>query len=342
MRRTAHLPLHCGWRQPHPITREHSFSSLALAGSGPVIVGLRESFTEPPTLVSIIPRTGAATKSSDFNDAALAKHSGTIRERDLQGANGEPASRCGSTIRRISRRSQMATVLAAARWTAQRAINDIYQWRWNAQVFANWGYVTAWHNFHGSSGFGQAFTDSITKEWAELPYQDTIKAAEWFAAKPWIDRERMGAGGGSFGGYLASLLLGKPHPFKTLIAHAAVYNSYTQYATDDGAIEKASRRILGRLRKLQSQFTASECGELQDTDARHPRANRTSRSRESRHRAIQHPAESRRTEQARAVSRTKITGYCSRRTRCSGTRPRQVARAIREAGARHRRVCAEE
>ena len=86
------------------------------------------------------------------------------------------------------------------------------QWRWNAQVFANWGYVTAWHNFHGSSGFGQAWTDSITKEWAELPYQDTIKAAEWFAAQPWIDAERMAAGGGSYGGYLATLLLGKPHP----------------------------------------------------------------------------------------------------------------------------------
>ena len=91
-------------------------------------------------------------------------------------------------------------------------------------MFANWGYVTAWHNFHGSSGFGQAWTDSITKEWAELPYQDTIKAAEWFAAQPWIDADRMAAGGGSYGGYLASLLLGKPHPFKTLVAHAAVYD----------------------------------------------------------------------------------------------------------------------
>ena len=48
----------------------------------------------------------------------------------------------------------------------------------------------------------------------------------------------MAAGGGSYGGYLASLLLGKPHPFKTLVAHAAVYNSYTQYGADYGADKK--------------------------------------------------------------------------------------------------------
>jgi dipeptidyl aminopeptidase/acylaminoacyl peptidase len=223
---------------PQPITREHSFSSLAVAGSGPVIVSLRQSFTEPPTLVSIIPRTGAATKLSDFNDAALANATqGRVESVSYAGANGASIQMWVAYPPNFTpdRKWPLFLLLHGG---PHNSINDIYQWRWNAQVFANWGYVTAWHNFHGSSGFGQAFADSITKDWAELPYQDTIKAAEWFAAKPWIDRERMGAGGGSYGGYLASLLLGKEHPFKTLIAHAAVYNLYTQYATDDGATRK--------------------------------------------------------------------------------------------------------
>ncbi|MDY6949685.1 MAG: prolyl oligopeptidase family serine peptidase, partial [Pseudomonadota bacterium] len=84
----------------------------------------------------------------------------------------------------------------------------------------------------------RAWADSITKEWMALPYEDTIKATDWFRAQPWIDSDRMGAGGGSFGGYLASSLLGKPHPFKALVAHAAVYNSYTQYGSDYGADRK--------------------------------------------------------------------------------------------------------
>jgi dipeptidyl aminopeptidase/acylaminoacyl peptidase len=102
-------------------------------------------------------------------------------------------------------------------------------------VFSGWGYVTAWHNFHGSSGFGQAFADAISADWATKPYEDTIAAAAWLAAQPWADKDRMAAGGGSYGGYLATLLLGRPHPFKTLIAHAAVYNFYSQYASDGGA-----------------------------------------------------------------------------------------------------------
>jgi dipeptidyl aminopeptidase/acylaminoacyl peptidase len=92
--------------------------------------------------------------------------------------------------------------------------------------------VTAWHNFHGSSGFGLEFTDAINPDWLTLPYEDTKLAAEWFAAQPWIDAERMVAGGGSYGGYLSSILLGREHPFKTLVIHAAVYNMYSQMASD--------------------------------------------------------------------------------------------------------------
>jgi dipeptidyl aminopeptidase/acylaminoacyl peptidase len=114
-------------------------------------------------------------------------------------------------------------------------IQDAVQWRWNAHVFASWGYIVTWHNFHGSSGFGQAFTDSINPDRISKPYEDTIKAAEWLAAKPYVDAERMVAGGGSYGGFLASTLLGRSHPYKALIAHAAVYNSFTQIGADYGA-----------------------------------------------------------------------------------------------------------
>ncbi|HEX2494271.1 MAG TPA: S9 family peptidase, partial [Steroidobacter sp.] len=224
--------------EPRPVTRDASFSSLALAGSGPVIVGLRQSFVEPPTLVSIIPRTGAAAKLSDFNDAALAKLTqGRYESVSYEGANGEPVQMWIVYPPNFTpdRKWPLYLLLHGG---PHNAVDDGYQWRWNAQVFANWGYVTAWHNFHGSSGFGQAWTDSITKEWAQLPHQDTLRAAEWFASKPWIDAERMAAGGGSFGGYLAAVLLGRPHPFKTLIAHAAVYDSYAQYASDYGALKK--------------------------------------------------------------------------------------------------------
>jgi dipeptidyl aminopeptidase/acylaminoacyl peptidase len=223
---------------PRAITREHSFSSLAVAGSGPVIVSLRQSFVEPPTLVSIIARNGTATKLTDFNDAALANLTqGRYESVTFKGANDEDVQMWIVYPPNFTPEKRWPLYLLL-HGGPHNAMTDGYQWRWNAQVFANWGYVTAWHNFHGSSGFGNAWTDSISKEWGDLPYRDTIKAAEWFAAQPWIDRDRMAAGGGSFGGYLASYLLGREHPFKTLVAHAAVYNSFTQYASDYGSSKK--------------------------------------------------------------------------------------------------------
>lgn len=224
-----------GGGTPKAITGDHSYGSLAVAGSGPVIIGLRQSFAEPPTLVSIIARNGTATKLSDFNDAALVNLTqGKVESVTYKGANGDDVQMWIVYPPNFTPDRQWPLHLLL-HGGPHNGMIDAYQWRWNAQIFANWGYVTAWHNFHGSSGFGQAWADSITKEWADLPYQDTIKAAEWFAAQPWIDADRMAAGGGSYGGYLASLLLGKPHPFKTLVAHAAVYDLYSQVGTDDGA-----------------------------------------------------------------------------------------------------------
>ncbi len=113
------------------------------------------------------------------------------------------------------------------------AISDGFHYRWNAQTFASWGYITAWPNFHGSSGFGQEFADSINPDWKNKSLEDIMKAADWFKQKSWIDADRMVAGGGSYGGYLSSIILGQEkQPFKALLIHAAVYNMYSQMSGD--------------------------------------------------------------------------------------------------------------
>ena len=159
---------------------------------------------------------------------------GTYESVTYEGARGEPVQMWVNYPPGFDR-SRKWPLYLLLHGGPHNGITDSFHYRWNAQLFSGWGYVTAWHNFHGSSGFGQDFTDSINPEQALLPYQDTIRAAEWFATQPWIDPERMSAGGGSFGGYLASVILGREHPFKTLVAHAAVYNWFTQYGSDYGA-----------------------------------------------------------------------------------------------------------
>ncbi|MDR2871902.1 MAG: S9 family peptidase [Xanthomonadaceae bacterium] len=233
-----------------PITGASNYGSPSMSTDGRVLVALNESFVLPPTLVRIDPDDGQATKMSTFNDQALAEIDfGTYESVIYPGANGEPIQMWVNYPPGFDKRKRYPLFLLI-HGGPHNGITDGFAWRWNAQVFSGWGYVTAWHNFHGSSGFGQAFTDSINPDWATLPYEDTIKATEWFRSQPWIDGDRMAAGGGSYGGYLTALILGRDHPFSTLIAHAAVYNIYTQYASDFGA----SKRRYGEFWDNPEQF----------------------------------------------------------------------------------------
>ena len=216
---------------PRRITGEETYSSLAISGNG-VLVGLRQSFVEPPTVVRIEPKSKRVTQLSRVNDELLAGTDfGSYESVTYTGANGKPIQMWVNYPPGFDK-SKRYPLFLLIHGGPHNAIPNAMQFRWNAQVFGSWGYVTAWPNFHGSSGFGNAFTDSINPYWDALPYQDVIAAADWFAGQPWIDAGRMTAGGGSYGGYLTSVILGRPHPFKALVAHAAVYNLYTQIGAD--------------------------------------------------------------------------------------------------------------
>jgi dipeptidyl aminopeptidase/acylaminoacyl peptidase len=219
--------------EPRAVTGGKSFFGLDLAGG--TLIGLRHGFTEPPTLVRIDRGDGEATKLSSFNDELLAQVDlGTYESVTYTGADGAEIQMWVNYPPGFDRSEEYPLYLLL-HGGPHNGVTDSFHWRWNAQVFSGWGYVTAWHNFHGSSGFGQEFADSINPDRATLPYRDTMAAAEWFAGQDWIDTDRLSAGGGSYGGYLASLILGREHPFSTLVAHAAVYNNFTQYGADYGA-----------------------------------------------------------------------------------------------------------
>ncbi|MBV6416688.1 MAG: Dipeptidyl-peptidase 5 [Steroidobacteraceae bacterium] len=218
---------------PRAVTGASSFSGLEVAGK--TAVALRQGFSEPATLVRLDPASGTVTKLSQFNDVALANLAmGKVESVTYAGARGDPVQMWVIYPPGFDP-AKKYPVYMLLHGGPHNGIQDALTYRWNAHVFANWGYIVTWHNFHGSSGFGQAFADSINPDRITMPYEDTIKAAEWLAAQPFVDAGRMVAGGGSYGGFLATTLLGRPHPFKALIAHAAVYDNFTQIGADYGA-----------------------------------------------------------------------------------------------------------
>ena len=227
--RLFHIELSNG--EVRAVTDRTDFGGLSIAADG-TLVGNNQSFLYPPRVVRIDAATGTSSRLDTFNDDVLENVDlGRYESVTYTGHDGAEIQMWVHYPPGFDPDREYPLFLLI-HGGPHSAITDGFHFRWNAQTFASWGYVTAWHNFHGSSGFGQEFTDSINPDWVTKPYTDTLKAARWFAEQPWIDAERMVAGGGSYGGYLSSILLGREHPFNALLIHAPVYNMYSQMAAD--------------------------------------------------------------------------------------------------------------
>lgn len=106
----------------------------------------------------------------------------------------------------------------------QGAWLDNWHARWNYALFAARGYVVAAVNFHGSTGYGQEFTNSISRHWGDYPFEDLMKGIDYLGNLPYVDTTRMGAAGASYGGYMIFWMAGHTNRFKTLVAHDGVFN----------------------------------------------------------------------------------------------------------------------
>jgi dipeptidyl aminopeptidase/acylaminoacyl peptidase len=111
---------------------------------------------------------------------------------------------------------------------------DNWHYRWNTQVFAAQGYVVASVNYHGSSGFGFAFKDSITHRWGALELQDIEAATDWLLKKRWADRKRVFAAGGSYGGFMVAWMNGhvKTGRYQAYVCHAGCFDWTAMFADD--------------------------------------------------------------------------------------------------------------
>ena len=115
----------------------------------------------------------------------------------------------------------------------QGAWEDGWSYRWNPQAWAARGYVVALPNPRGSTGFGQKYVDEISGDWGGKCYEDLMKAADYVEKLPYVDKDRIGSAGASFGGYMMNWFSVKTGRFKCLISHCGVYNFESMYTTTE-------------------------------------------------------------------------------------------------------------
>ena len=116
----------------------------------------------------------------------------------------------------------------------QGAWGNDWTYRWNAELFAANGYVVVMINFHGSTGYGQKFTDSISGDWGGKPYVDLMKGLDFVEKTfPFIDKNHEAALGASYGGYMANWLLGHTNRFKCIVSHDGTFNTESAFGTTE-------------------------------------------------------------------------------------------------------------
>ncbi|KAK0039365.1 S9 family peptidase [Biomphalaria pfeifferi] len=110
----------------------------------------------------------------------------------------------------------------------QGAWNNNWGYRWNPQIFANAGYMVFMPNPRGSTGYGQKLVNEVSADWGGKAFVDIMNGVAEAIKNPNIDKERIGAAGASYGGYMVNWILGHNtdprFKFKTFVSHAGVYN----------------------------------------------------------------------------------------------------------------------
>jgi dipeptidyl aminopeptidase/acylaminoacyl peptidase len=117
----------------------------------------------------------------------------------------------------------------------QASFQNQWSYRWNAQVHAARGFGVVFVDFHGSPGYGQAFTDSISQDWGGKPLVDLQKGLEAALTRyDWLDGSRACSLGASYGGFMQNWIAGQwPERFKCIVNHAGIFDTRSMYYTTE-------------------------------------------------------------------------------------------------------------
>jgi dipeptidyl aminopeptidase/acylaminoacyl peptidase len=191
----------------------------------------QSNLANPADLYSVGFDGGKPTQLTHLNQADLARRSlSEYQQFNFPGANNDNVF--GYVVKPGNfKRDQRYPVALLIHGGPEGSMANVWHWRWNAQAIAGAGYGVVMIDFHGSTGYGQAFTDAINGDWGGKPLED-LKLGLAAALKqfPWLDGENACALGGSYGGYMINWIAGQwPDRFKCLVTHDGIFDNRTMY-----------------------------------------------------------------------------------------------------------------
>jgi dipeptidyl aminopeptidase/acylaminoacyl peptidase len=201
------------------------------------LVFVRHDLRHPPELHTLaLAEQSSATVLSHHNDALMARVAlGEAEQFQFPGWKGETVH--GWVVKPVDFDPDKSYPVAfLIHGGPQGSFGDQFHFRWNPQAYAGAGWATIMIDFHGSTGYGQAFTDSIGGDWGGKPLEDLQKGLAFALERyPWLDGDKVCALGASYGGFMINWIAGKwPDRFRCLVNHDGIFDQRMMYyATEE-------------------------------------------------------------------------------------------------------------
>jgi dipeptidyl aminopeptidase/acylaminoacyl peptidase len=213
------------------LTGDGNFGNVHPLADGGVIATMN-SIMAPDDLYRLVPG-GAPAKLTNLNGALLSQLDPvTFTKFSFAGAHGDTV--WGWTLKPVVNRTLPIALLVHG--GPQGSFNNSWSYRWNPRLFSAPGYAAVSIDFHGSTGYGQAFTDAIRRNWGGWPLQDLEKGLAFITAQdPQLQADNACALGGSYGGYMMNWIEGNwPTRFKCVVQHDGVFDARAMaYETEE-------------------------------------------------------------------------------------------------------------
>ncbi len=216
------------------LVEQGSVGEFQLLPSGRVLYGMH-SLKGPVELYAVALSGGPSEKLTGINDARVAAaRFGEAEQFSFPGFKKEKVY--GYLVKPAnfdpSKKYPVAFLIHGG---PQGSFGNDFHYRWNPQAYAGAGYAAVMIDFHGSTGYGQAFTDTINGDWGGAPYEDLMKGLDYaLKTYPFLDGNRVGALGASYGGFMINWIAGQTDRFKALVCHSGNLDErFAYYDTEE-------------------------------------------------------------------------------------------------------------
>jgi dipeptidyl aminopeptidase/acylaminoacyl peptidase len=201
---------------------------------GKTLIASRTDMNHAAELFSVDMKTGKATQITHTNDEIYNNLSmGKIEKRWIKTTDGKDMLTWVIYPPNFDPAKKYPTLLYC-QGGPQSAVSQFYSFRWNFQLMAANDYIIVAPNRRGLPGFGKAWNEEISQDWGGQAMKDYFSAIDELAKEPFVDKDKLGAVGASYGGYSVYMLAGiHENRFKAFVSHCGLFNLESWYGTTE-------------------------------------------------------------------------------------------------------------